>query len=99
MSSSAALVLRRGGVALACEALAAAAVAGTEALALGVEFVVGEAALVEPCARLVEVGLGALAAGLLLGVLRARGTVLGALAVGAGDLFALAHDLALAGLG
>src|SRR5215212_417645 len=94
---SAALFVGDRGVALAREALAVA-VGGAEALALGVELVVGEAALVQARAGLVQLGLGALAVGLLLGVLGTGGSILGSLAVGAGDLVALADELTLARL-
>src|SRR3954452_10807713 len=102
-SASAALLGRDGRVALRPEALAApvgvaVAVGGPEPLALGVELVVGETALVQPSAGLVQLGLRALAAGLLFGVLGARCTVVGALAVGGRDLVALADDLTLARL-
>jgi hypothetical protein len=83
---------------LAGEPVAAIGVGGAQALALGVELVVGEAPLVEAGAGLVQVGLGALARGLLLGVLGARLAVLGVGAVGARDLVAPADELALAGL-
>src|SRR3954471_24396407 len=70
-SGSAALLRRDGRVALRCKALAAVvgvavAAGGAEPLALGVELVVGQAALVQTCTRLVHIGLGAFAAGLLL---------------------------------
>ena len=78
------LVARRGSV-------------GAKALALGVELVVGEAALVQAGAALVQVGLGALARGLLLGVLGPRLAVLGVRAMGGRDLVAPADELALAG--
>src|SRR3954470_20433555 len=70
-----------------------------EALAIVGELVVGQTALVHPRAGLVQLGLGALARGDLLGLLGARGAIGGLLAIGAGDLAALADELALARLG
>src|SRR6266542_3244162 len=58
------------------------AVAFGEAVMLGVELVVGQAAFVQPGARLVQLGLRALAGSDLLGLLRARDAVRSAIAVG-----------------
>ena len=69
-----------------------------EALALDVELVVGQAALVHARAGLVQLGLGALARGDLLGLLGARGAGRSVLAMGVGDLAAMTLELTRARL-
>ena len=60
-----------------------------EALAIVGELVVGQPALVHARAGLVQLGLGALARGDLLGLLGARGAGRSVLAMGVGDLAAV----------
>src|ERR687887_2584964 len=86
---------RDRGVALAARGEALLA----QTVALGIELLVGQAALVQARSRLVQLGLSALARGDLLGLLGARRPVGGAIAMCLGDLGALARQLALAGLG
>ena len=64
-----------------------------------VELVVGQAALVHARAGLVQLGLGALARGDLLGLLGARGAGRGVFAMGVGDLAAVTLELTRARVG
>jgi hypothetical protein len=81
-----------GRIALEARVLAHASV-------LGVEVVVGQAAFVQACPRLMCLGLGALCLGDPLGLLGTRGPVRSLFAVGICDLTPAALELALAAPG
>src|SRR2546429_399548 len=80
---------------LALDVLPADEAAVVETLAVVGELVVGQAALVHPRTRLVQLGLRALAGGDLLGLLGTRGAGRRVLTMGVGDLAALTSQLAL----